>query len=316
VRVRGPGGGGAAPPGPPPAAVQTSRTAAERVTAGSRVAATALGAASTRTAARVRSASDAARAAVAARSTSLRTKGAPPAPVAVPSRASGTVADYGDDAVERIALTPRASAPVEVTQALAEPGGTRVESAPTPPPPAVTPDPDRIVEMEIDGDFSFPMELAVGATVLITEGGRASADISAVHAIVMGTYRGTLRASRTITVGRTAVVEGVLDAPQVQVADGALVNGVRVGLADVGAVPQTDGSTPADDQSIADSSFMDEGTTTAVAEPPAGDDAEPVAHVETASGPEFPPADSARQPTADDEIFVASPIFTDGISRE
>lgn len=135
--------------------------------------------------------------------------------------------------------------------------------------PDVSRDPDRVVEMEIDGDFSFPMELSVGGTFLVTESGRAAADISTVHAVVLGRYEGTLRASRTIRVGPQARVEGTLQAPEIQIADGAVVNGLRV----------------SDQPAEASSTVRDDA---------------------------LPPPRPAEE---DDEIFVASPIFVEGVSR-
>ena len=201
------------------------------------------------------------------------------------------------EAVERIALAPAAVAPpVAVAEAEA------------------VADPDRVIEMEIDGEFTFPFELAVGATVRIAEGGRARADISAVHAIVLGAFTGTLRASRTITVGRTARVEGSLLAPEVQIADGALVNGVRAGFA--GDDAQTFESRASDDHFYASSSIRQEGSSAEADDFLTGDDATTAAPAQSPPAPASPAPDSPPAQTADDEIFVASPIFTDGVSHD
>jgi cytoskeletal protein CcmA (bactofilin family) len=133
-------------------------------------------------------------------------------------------------------------------------------------------DPDRVVEMEIDGAFTFPMELSVGATFLITEEGRVTADIAAVHAVIFGHYTGTLRATRSIRVGPAGVVEGQLEAPEIELAPGAVVNGLRAGGPPAPATPH------------------DESTTDSSTEAEAGGE-------------------------GDDEIFVESPIFVEGVSR-
>ena len=91
-------------------------------------------------------------------------------------------------------------------------------------------DPERTIEMQIDGEFSFPFELTVGATLLVSASGRLTADIATVHAIVLGRYEGTLRATRTIRIGPGATVDGALDAPEVVIEEGAIVTPPRTGV--------------------------------------------------------------------------------------
>jgi cytoskeletal protein CcmA (bactofilin family) len=232
--------------------------AAEKLVTTSRTAADVLAAESRAVAARAARVSRSVTGAVVERALAARTGPTPP-----------------PDDIERISLEP---IPAGFTQA--PPRVTPVAAVPAIPAPASEAsseaDPERVVEMEITGEFSFPMELTVGATFMIAEGGRVSADISTVHAIVLGQYSGTLRASRSIRVGPRAHVEGVLEAPEVEIADGAVVNGLP-------ATPE-ELEVPADE---------------------APDDQVP---------PESSSEDESGAPT-DDEIFVASPIFTDGVSR-
>jgi cellulose synthase (UDP-forming) len=98
-------------------------------------------------------------------------------------------------------------------------------------------DPEHAIEMEITGEFSFPMELSVGATFVIGESGRVVADIATVHAIVLGFYSGTLRASGSIRVGPNARIEGRLETPDLEIAEGAAINGSRASGHSAGSPP-------------------------------------------------------------------------------
>ena len=267
---------------------EESRLRSERLAAASRAAAERLAAHSRETAARIGSV--------------VRTAATPLLPV--PTSAAAIVPE---DEIERIDLEPLSPAalaeiaarvipepdpvpfpsefPPEMVEAPAAPVAAEVgvESEaylaadgpamePTASPePALWEDPDRVVEMEIDGDFSFPMELSVGGTFLVTESGRATADISTVHAVVFGRFEGTLRASRSIRIGPDARVEGTLESPEIEIADGAVVNGLRAGEQAPDPAPPIDLPAPRSSE-----------------------------------------GEGAKE---EDEIFVASPIFVEGVSR-
>jgi cytoskeletal protein CcmA (bactofilin family) len=263
------------------------------------------------------------------------------------SRPAALPAISGEDPVERVALEPmeasaRASraaiaasaAALAAALAIEEREADLVADAPAMEPAAVAaaePDPDRAIEMEIDGDFSFPFELTVGATLLITETGHASADIAAVHAIILGQYTGTLRATRSIRVGATGRVDGVLEAPEVEIAEGAVVNGLRAGgqvaegqpepVAEPAreAVPEparTPSPAPGpvaapDDVPSPPSSELDGASSSRPAAAPVSPSQAREVPVEAGRNAHDGDVDLEE----DDEIFVASPTFTEGVSR-
>ncbi len=77
----------------------------------------------------------------------------------------------------------------------------------------------------VDGELTFPGELSVGGTFVVTEEGRVAADIVASNAYIRGAFTGKLTASGTILVGPSARVTGTLDGAELVVLDGAEVNG-------------------------------------------------------------------------------------------
>jgi cytoskeletal protein CcmA (bactofilin family) len=66
---------------------------------------------------------------------------------------------------------------------------------------------------------------ATGCVLTIAEGGRAKATLVADTILVSGAVEGSLSANAKIVVSETAVIEGELTAPSIQVADGAKIQG-------------------------------------------------------------------------------------------
>ena len=66
---------------------------------------------------------------------------------------------------------------------------------------------------------------AGGHVLTIAEGGKATATLLADTIVVSGAVHGSLCANDRIVVNETAVIEGDLAAPNVRVAEGALVRG-------------------------------------------------------------------------------------------
>ena len=78
--------------------------------------------------------------------------------------------------------------------------------------------------LTIAGQVNGSVEV-VGHALTIVEGGQATATLLASTILVSGAVHGSLRASDRIIVTETAVVEGDLAAPALNVADGAQVQG-------------------------------------------------------------------------------------------
>jgi cytoskeletal protein CcmA (bactofilin family) len=69
-------------------------------------------------------------------------------------------------------------------------------------------------------------EVIAGETLWVGPTGRVEADLHADSLVVEGHVAGRLQARSAIALGPGAVVQGDVTAPRLQVADGALLNGV------------------------------------------------------------------------------------------
>ena len=92
---------------------------------------------------------------------------------------------------------------------------------------------DLIIEGQVEGKIELDDNaLAVGLH------GRITADVLAKTVIVMGTVKGNITATGTITIRETATVDGELVAPRVGIAEGASVRGqINIQPAPVPKVP-------------------------------------------------------------------------------
>ena len=61
--------------------------------------------------------------------------------------------------------------------------------------------------------------------LLIGEGGRAEADVTARKVVVFGELKGNIEAKESVELGHTARVEGNIRAPKLRIDEGALLNG-------------------------------------------------------------------------------------------
>ncbi len=80
-------------------------------------------------------------------------------------------------------------------------------------------------DFTVEGEFSFPGELQIGGSFIVTESGCVSADIAASNAFIRGTFTGTLTASGTIFATSSARITGRLQGSEVVLLEGAMMTG-------------------------------------------------------------------------------------------
>jgi cytoskeletal protein CcmA (bactofilin family) len=79
-------------------------------------------------------------------------------------------------------------------------------------------------DLTIDGETQGKVRIATGR-VTVGPNGRVTADIDAPEIVVLGTVRGSLKATENVRLGASSQVEGSVLTPRISIEDGALLRG-------------------------------------------------------------------------------------------
>ncbi|HXW57152.1 MAG TPA: polymer-forming cytoskeletal protein [Candidatus Cybelea sp.] len=79
-------------------------------------------------------------------------------------------------------------------------------------------------DLTIDGETQGKVRIATGR-VTVGPNGRVTADIDAPEIVILGTVRGSLRATEKVRLGASSQVEGSVLTPRILIEDGALLRG-------------------------------------------------------------------------------------------